>query len=72
MSRDTLRLLFTVIALIQMLLLVFLLTYSRNKSRKEISVNVPLNVAYYGFCLLNAGYIIIPIIQIVLLYIVRV
>ena len=72
MSRDTMRLIFTVIALIQMLLLIFLLTYSKNKSKEEISVNVPLNVAYYGFCTLSAGYIIVPIVQIVLLYIIRV
>ena len=72
MNRDTMRLIFVVIACIQMLSLIFLLTYSKNKSKEEIAVNVPLNVAYYGFFISGSGYIIIPIIQIVLLYILRV
>ena len=72
MSRDTLRLLFSVLVSLQIIILIFIMTYSRNMSRKEVHENKVLTIAAEALLWSNVLYIVVPIIQIVLLYIVRV
>lgn len=66
MNRDLLRLVATVIGVALIATIVFMMTYSRNMSRKEVRQSKVLHIAANVFYILGAAIWLTPIIALVL------